>query len=440
MIKKIIIIIILNIFMLENSKADSKISIANIIDFEVVSQHNLNDFYYVYDKSNPIITIDLAFKNAGYAIDDKKKLGLSYILLYFFKNQEITSNPNKLKEFIEEKGIHIDFHIDSENFYISIKSISFYLDDLIKIINEFLLVEIFNEKFLDQFKENLKQIYQANLGNASFKSQLGMNELLFKNSDLSKNPYGDEKTLKNITIDDLQSLVQTRFLKKNLNMAISGNISKKNAKNLYQEISDNLRNNNNLSFNKNVVDRNEITNIPLEKQQIIVRTYAKSIAKNNVEFYKYYLANYIIGGSGLNSILSQTIREKNGLTYSIHSYFEDYNDFSVWICEFSTDKEKYNQAINILKKEFVRISKEGIDDVELNRAKKFLLGNFAIYFNSNSNISSYLLDARLKNIPLDNIKNRNKTIMSFTKEEINEAIKDLLNSKKLSYLSVGNYK
>jgi predicted Zn-dependent peptidase len=39
------------------------------------------------------------------------------------------------------------------------------------------------------------------------------------------------------------------------------------------------------------------------------------------DFYPLYLGNHIFGGSGLTAILSDEIREKKGLAYSVYSHF-----------------------------------------------------------------------------------------------------------------------
>ena len=120
-----------------------------------------------------------------------------------------------------------------------------------------------------------------------------------------------------------------------------------------------------------------------------------------------------------------------------YSYFDIYNDLSVWVCELSTDKSKYEDALKTLKKVFAKIHKDGFTKDEIDRAKQYLIGNFNIYFNSNEKISSYLQESILRGVSPILIRNRNKIINSYSVEEINQITKKFIIPKNISYITVG---
>ena len=410
-----------------------------VLNFKTLELEKNQKIYYSYDNLSPIISVDIAFKNAGYALDSKNQLGLSYLFLYLLKQYELGKNPNKLKELIERNAVKIDVAIDQENIYFSAKIVKDKLSILEDIIKIFFSGKFYDEKILQQNKENLLHNYQTNLGRAGFLAGIKLQQNLFKNSDLSKNPYGTKETHANIKLADLNQLAYNRFTESNIKLAISGNISEKRAKLFYNNITKNLKHGfalNHLEYRASY--KASKNNYKLAKEQVLIRAYIPTIAKNNRDFYKYYLANYIIGGSGLNSILSQNIREKYGLTYSIYSNFDIYNDFSLWICEFSTDKEKYKQALKELNKIFNDLNKTGISEADLLMAKQYLIGSFDIYFNSNERISSYLQDAMLRDVPINYIRNRNDIINSYSLEDINNIIKKFIIADNISYIIVGD--
>ena len=227
----------------------------------------------------------------------------------------------------------------------------------------------------------------------------------------------------------------------NFNFVISGNISKKEAIAIYQKIEKSIATKHNLSyitFNNQYQTHKE--NIEIEKDQIVIKAYIPTVAKNHNNFYKYYIANYIIGGSGLNSILSQSLREDNGLTYSVYSYFDNYNDFSVWVIELSTNKKNYSKAIKLLNSTLKKVVNNGIKKEDLIRAKKYLTGSFDIYFNTNARVSAFLLDMKLKSISPSITKTRNNLINSYELDEINQVIKKLVKPKELSIITAGKLK
>lgn len=407
------------------------------LKFEILDVEDNRRLYYSYDDSTSVVTVDIAFKDAGYALDNIS--GTTYSLLYLFKQYELGQDVQKLKHLIEENGIKISFSADQENFYISAKVVNSNLNVLINVLNSFLSAKFYDQKLLTQVKENLLQNYHTNLGNAHFLANVKQQELLFAGSDLSKIPYGTEESHKQITLKTLNDTVHSRFTKKNIIVAVSGNIREDQTRRFYKETTKKLKQNSNLKYipyNNNYTVANN--NYSLAKEQVLIKAYFPSIAKKHNNFYQYYLANYIIGGSGLNSILSQEIREKKGLTYSVYSYFDIYNDFSVWVCELSTDKDKYQEALKILKKIFTNIHKNGFTEEQVARAKKYLIGSFNIYFNENEKISSYLQDAMLRDISPILIRNRNKVINSYSIDDINQTVKKFIIPDNISYLIIGD--
>ncbi len=412
----------------------------SVLNFERIELGNKQVIYHSFDDSTKIVSLDLAFKNSGYALDDFNKLGLTYLLLNIFRQAEIGKNPEQLRDIVEKYGIKLDFSAEAENFYISVKYIKDFQSQVISLLQNFLEAEIFSEKIAEQNKESLLKKYKNNLGNASFLGTINLLDELFADSDLRKNPYGTEETLANISLEDLEQFAKQRFTKAKLHMAISGNIDKKQAMELYGKLTRNLLDEYNLNFaDYNLNYQPFDKQISLAKDQILIKAFIPAPGKGSNNFYKYYLANYLIGGAGLTSVLSQELREKHGLTYSVYSHFDSYNNFAIWYVEFATDKENYDKSLKILQKTLKDIAKKGFDEAEINEAKKFLTGSYSIYFNTNEKISSYLLDSSLRKISPAIIRSRNKLINSYTVAEINEVISKFVIPEQISYIAVGDF-
>ncbi|MFZ8864304.1 MAG: M16 family metallopeptidase [Rickettsiales bacterium] len=408
------------------------------LNFDIIELNKKDSMIYSYDDSTSLISINMAFKHAGYALDENNKLGLSYIMLYLYKNSFIVKEPIELQNIIEENGFKIEFSSDHENFYISLKSFAQYKEKLLETLELFLNPKHISQKHLNQAKESILQYYEINKGNANFVVNQRYEQILFEGTDFAKNPYGNIKTMSNIELDDLYNFTNNRFTADNFNLVISGNISKQDAIDVYYKIAKNLAIKNKLTYIKyNNQYRYHQENIDIDKEQIVIKAYIPTIAKNHNNYYKYYIANYVIGGSGLNSILSQILREEQGLTYSVYSYFENYNDFSVWVIELSTNKENYQKALKLLNDTLENIAKNGISAEDLQRAKKYLTGSFAIYFNTNERISAFLLDMKLKNISPSIIRTRNNLLNSFELGEINQIIKKLIKPSEISIITAG---
>ncbi len=445
--KLLLQISILLVLLIIMALAISKISVSknteqknsDTLKFDIIEYDNNKQFYYSHDNSSEIISLDIAFRDAGYALDKKDKQGLSFVLLYLFRNSAVTSKPENLQNMIEQYGFKVDFNVDAENFYISVKSISQYKKQLLSLLQYFINPKITDNKLIEQAKENILQQYKINKGNAGFLASLEQNKTLFSDTSLANIPYGNKESMKSITIDDIQEFAKSRFTRENFYFAISGDASASDAKNIYKKLISDLAPKFKQKYNKYEGNyKPQKNHVNIDKDQVVIKAYMPSISKNSNNFYKYYIINYIFGASGLNSYLSTELREKHGLTYSAYSYFDIYNDFSIWNIEFSTDKKNYKKSLKILSDLINSIVKNGFTEDDLDKARKYLTGSYEIYFNSNEKISSYLIDSLVRGVSPSIIRSRNNLVSSYTIDEINNVLPKLLNFDDLSIITVGD--
>ncbi len=90
------------------------------------------------------------------------------------------------------------------------------------------------------------------------------------------------------------------------------------------------------------------------------------------------LLNNLIGGQALNSRLNLALRERKGMAYNIESSYTAYSDTGLFNVYFGTDKENLEKAINIVLKEFAILRDRKLGAVQLNKAKKQLIGQIAV--------------------------------------------------------------
>lgn len=130
-----------------------------------------------------------------------------------------------------------------------------------------------------------------------------------------------------------------------------------------------------------IVCRNKGT----EQVHIVIGTPGYALDHNDI--YAVQLMNTVLGG-GLSSRLFQEIREQRGLVYSVYSYHSSYHDTGIFAVYAGLSKKNVNQAMELVFKEIQDISKNGLLEKELQRAKDQLKGGlFLSLENVNSRMS-----------------------------------------------------
>lgn len=101
--------------------------------------------------------------------------------------------------------------------------------------------------------------------------------------------------------------------------------------------------------------------------------------------YVVYLLNSILGGGSLNSRLSRSLREKNGLAYNIESNITLYSDTGFYSIYFACDPKNKDKCLRLIKKELKSIMEKALTPMQLTVAKRQWKGQLGISAEMNEN-------------------------------------------------------
>ena len=91
-----------------------------------------------------------------------------------------------------------------------------------------------------------------------------------------------------------------------------------------------------------------------------------------------YLLNNILGGPGLNSRLNLSLRERNGLVYTVESTMTSYSDTGLWSVYFGCDPADTDRCLRLVRRELDHLMQHPLSPTRLRAAKRQLQGQLAI--------------------------------------------------------------
>lgn len=115
----------------------------------------------------------------------------------------------------------------------------------------------------------------------------------------------------------------------------------------------------------------------------------QAYAADNNRRWALYLLNNILGGPGLNSRLNLSLRERNGLVYSVESSMVCYGDTGCWCIYFGCDPHDVKRCCRLVRRELDRMMAQPLTDAQLQKAKQQLQGQLAI---ANDSREQFALD------------------------------------------------
>ena len=91
-----------------------------------------------------------------------------------------------------------------------------------------------------------------------------------------------------------------------------------------------------------------------------------------------YLLNNILGGPGMNARLNLSLRERNGLVYTVESTMVNYSDTGIWSVYFGCDPHDVKRCLHLVRRELDKVMQKPLSTTQLRNAKRQLKGQIAI--------------------------------------------------------------
>jgi zinc protease len=171
--------------------------------------------------------------------------------------------------------------------------------------------------------------------------------------------------------------------------------------------------------------------------QANIRFGRPGVARRDPDYIPAIVVNHILGGGAFTSRLWQEVREKRGLTYSVFSSLATAERSPALIGSTSTKNERASESLSVIETEFARIAKEGPTADELEKAKKFLIGSYALRFDTSTKIAGHLLQLQREGFDAGYLDRRNAEVEAVTLDDARRVAQRLIGDGKLLVAIVG---
>jgi zinc protease len=123
--------------------------------------------------------------------------------------------------------------------------------------------------------------------------------------------------------------------------------------------------------------------------------------RDDPDYFALTVGNYILGGGGFVSRLTNEVREKRGLSYSVYSYFAPSLHAGAFTLGLQTRPDQADQALQVARDVLARFVADGPTEVELQAAKSNLIGGFALRIDSNRKLLDNVANIAWNGLALD---------------------------------------
>jgi len=219
--------------------------------------------------------------------------------------------------------------------------------------------------------------------------------LLFDSHPLGHNILGNADAVRSYTSDDARRFTQCWYRPENCLLFVTESLPKKTLplplpeKVAYPATHDQQTDGVTLSPLTSEEAEGRLVIRSRATHQAHVMTGTRTFAANDDRRWALYLLNNILGGPAMNSRLNLSLRERNGLVYTVDSTMVSYSDTGLWAVYFGCDPHDVNRCLWLVRRELDRLMEKPLSPTQLRAAKQQLQGQLVI---ASENREQYVLD------------------------------------------------
>ncbi len=301
------------------------------------------------------------------------------------------------------------------------------LEEIIDILKEvlynpFLIDGNFDEVKIKEEKRIFNEFYDSLKDDKTGYALTKLSDYMFKDSKFGIRIAGYKKDLEKITKEVLYSEYQNMINNDCTDVIIVGDFEdltpfKKLKFKSYDEIP-------NIYYDK-FIDSNQVDEYveydQLNQSKLNIGFQTGITVKNEL-YVALILGNSIYGGGSFNTMLFDTLREKNSLCYYVKTHYSAYSGTIHLYCGIS--KNNYQKSLDLIKDELKKLKNGEFTDEKLEIAKKGLINSYLESLDGQANLGYKAYTDYLKEESRD-YKYIIDKVNQCSKEEILEAVKNI---------------
>lgn len=260
-------------------------------------------------------------------------------------------------------------------------------------------------------------------------------ELMFDHNPMAHNILGTKKHLKSFSSDKLQSFFKKHYTTDEMVFFSVGNSDfSKIIRWCEKHFSESVH-----TFTRDVritpeISDAEVKTIKRKTNQVHCLMGGRAYDFHHKDRLALYVLNNILGGPGMSSLLNLSLRERNGLVYTVESNYQPFTDCGWWAVYFGTDAAHADRCETLVRKELVKLRDERLSAQKLNRYKLQLTGQMAIASENKENVALSLGKSIMRYGHFDTLEEVKEKVYAITSEQLQRVANEVFNVDNLTVL------
>jgi zinc protease len=399
--------------------------------------------YGIENREVPLAQFEIVI-DGGLLLEDINKVGVSNLMARLMTQGTARKTPVELEEAIQQLGAMINVLPGTEDVRIVVNTLARNYEPTLRLVEEILLEPRWDAKEFELVKQStISQIRQQE-ANPNSIAQNNYNTLIYgKDNIRSRNILGTVETVNAITLEDLKAFYSKNVSPSVARMHVVGALDKTAITKPLSGLAKNW------ASKTVVIPEYKTPQAPAKAQiyfydvpdakQSVIRFGYPALAQTDKDFYAASVMNYILGGGGFASQLTQQLREGKGYTYGINSNFSGTRSPGAFTIASSVRTNVTLESAQLIK-EILQNYGKNYSPSDLETTKSFLIKSNARTFETAGAKLNMLENISKYGWKYDYVKDRENIVKAMTVEQIRDLSGKYLNADKMIWFIAGDAK
>ena len=396
------------------------------------------DVWFAEDHTLPIVAMSFSFP-AGSAYDPGDKPGLAGFAASLIDEGAGNLNSRAFHGALADRAIRFRAQTERDYMVVTVSSLKENLPEALHLLQLALTRPRFDADAVSRVRTQIIQSIEQDQTEPPNVARRAFMRAFFNGHPYGHDPDGEIASIFAITPDELKAFARNHWVKNGLKIAVAGDITEAEATKL---LADGFKPVSGAAApGLPAVGRLgqpglHVTPLPVPQPSVVFGL--PGIMRDDPDFMPGYVANYILGGGGFSSRLTDEVRVKRGLTYGITTQLTPLGRASVMVGSVATRADAVRQTIDVVKQTMTAFAASGPTQQELNDAKTYLTGSYPLGFASDTGIANQLGSFQRQGLDIGYVARRNALVNAVTLDQVKRVAKKLFDPTRLTVVVAGN--
>ena len=396
--------------------------------------------FFVEARNLPMLDVSVDFP-AGSAYDTRAKAGVAALTQSLLKLGAGGLSEDEIARRMADTGAQFGGRVDSDRAGVTLRTLSSTeeLKQALDVFARMVQSPDFPAPVLEREKKRIiDAIKEADTKPETLLSR-NFNELAYGSHPYGMRGSGEADTVARIARDDLVAFYRRYYTADQAVVAIIGDIVRADAEKLAEQLTAGLPRSASAPTIPPVpsLARAEMRALPHPATQSHLMMGMPGIKRDDPDYFPLFVGNYILGGGGFASRITEEVRSKRGLAYSAYSYFSPMQERGPFIIGLQTRKDQAGEALAVVRATLKSFLADGPSADELQNAKQNLVGGFPLRIDSNRKILDYLGVIGFYHLPLSYLEDFVPNVEKVTLADIRNAFARRVDPARMVTVVVG---